>query len=515
MYLFLLHIYLFTHGLFMQPFMEESIIEALNHFRFNELERYQIVISDKSLNLLLKNEISWLRYGTKEVLDDSLALTLTTLEDSKTSILRKLLLGNHYSRSKASHLKALAIYKEALKEAQISENRYLIKELLFRLLFLLKQSSRGEDHILALNEEYINQLENLLKDEWIDQFRFAHLIVNNEMQKLELNPNQDQEKIREAFETMRSGSTNNLIFSISYHRLFGIYLEVFKKDYNKAYRQFSLAKNKAEKVLYYFIQKQIPEIKHSQAIVLFRLGEYNKAIPIFEALLSDKHFEQNQIAKMYVNDWLFKCYEQLGNFKKALYYFTTFKTIYDSLDRRKHARLILKMENQNKMKESKEALEKLSKENLSLQSQFYFVVPFAIGLVLISLILYQLYKKTQSKKITLEFEKESTLREVQKLKQLVIKNHIILKDKTKIYINDLMYIKAEDKYIRVFTSDGKNHLVRGRLTDLEEQLPPNFIRTHRSYITNRNFVKQILSQFLVLTDNTEIPVSRSFKKYFK
>ena len=56
--------------------------------------------------------------------------------------------------------------------------------------------------------------------------------------------------------------------------------------------------------------------------------------------------------------------------------------------------------------------------------------------------------------------------------QLVIKNHIILKDKTKVYINDLLYIKAEDHYIRVYTADGKNHLVRGKLGDLESQLPP-------------------------------------------
>ena len=74
-----------------------------------------------------------------------------------------------------------------------------------------------------------------------------------------------------------------------------------------------------------------------------------------------------------------------------------------------------------------------------------------------------------------------------------------------------MYIKADDKYIRVFTSDGKNHLVRGRISDLDEQLPPNFIRTHRSYITNRNFIKQIQPTLLVLTEGTKIPISRKFR----
>ena len=112
--------------------------------------------------------------------------------------------------------------------------------------------------------------------------------------------------------------------------------------------------------------------------------------------------------------------------------------------------------------------------------------------------LYRIYKKSR--------------KEVKKITQLVIKNHIVLKDKTKIYINDLLYIKAEDHYIRVYTSDGKNHLVRGKLGDIAIQLPPNFVRTHRSYITNRNFVRQVQRQFLVLMDGTEIPISRNFQK---
>ena len=92
----------------------------------------------------------------------------------------------------------------------------------------------------------------------------------------------------------------------------------------------------------------------------------------------------------------------------------------------------------------------------------------------------------------------------------MIKNHIILKDKTKVYINDLMHIKAEDHYIRL-TSNGKNHLVRGRLSDLDEQPPPNFILTHRSNITNRNFVMQISKTILLLLDASTIPISRKFK----
>ena len=155
---------------------------------------------------------------------------------------------------------------------------------------------------------------------------------------------------------------------------------------------------------------------------------------------------------MYTHDWLFKCYKQQGDFRRALHHFSAFKSIYERLDRRKHARLILKIENENKVKESQDQLRELKEKHLSLQSQFYLIVPILGISVLMIFFLYRIYKKSR--------------KEVKKITQLVIKNHIVLKDKTKIYINDLLYIKAEDHYIRVYTSDGKNHLVRGKLGDI-------------------------------------------------
>lgn len=63
----------------------------------------------------------------------------------------------------------------------------------------------------------------------------------------------------------------------------------------------------------------------------------------------------------------------------------------------------------------------------------------------------------------------------------------------------------------MFTSNGKNHLVRGRLKDLEEQLPPNFIRLHRSYIVNRNFIKGYDAQSVFLLNGDIIPIGRTFR----
>lgn len=111
----------------------------------------------------------------------------------------------------------------------------------------------------------------------------------------------------------------------------------------------------------------------------------------------------------------------------------------------------------------------------------------------------------------LERDKMESSKKIDELKRIVIKNHIVLKDKTKIYISDLMYIKADDHYLNIFTSDGKNHYVRGKLGQIKEELPPNFIQCHRSYLVNSNFIKQRSYNALTLMEKTNIPVSRSFK----
>ena len=238
---------------------------------------------------------------------------------------------------------------------------------------------------------------------------------------------------------------------------------------------------------------------------------YAEALPIFKKGLQEKAIKAHPEGLVNTHEYLSKCYEGLGDSKKALFHFKMARKHLDSLNRMEQTKQIVKMELTNDVEKKQEQLEELAKKHMSLNTQFQTLIPIAGGLLLMVLVFIWLYKRTKSKKTILEHEKESTLKEVEKLKHLVIKNHIILKDKTKVYINDLMYIKADDKYIRVFTSDGKNHLVRGRISDLDEQLPPNFIRTHRSYITNRNFIKQIQPTLLVLTEGTKIPISGKFR----
>lgn len=120
-------------------------------------------------------------------------------------------------------------------------------------------------------------------------------------------------------------------------------------------------------------------------------------------------------------------------------------------------------------------------------------------------------KKLENEKKDIETEHTKTIEQLEKVKQLIIEDHIILKNKSKIYLDKLIYIKAEDHYLNIVSADGKKNFIRGKLSDLITELPPNFVKCHRSYAVNKNFIKSISSKAIILTNSEEIPVSRSFK----
>ncbi|WP_346882994.1 LytTR family transcriptional regulator DNA-binding domain-containing protein [uncultured Algibacter sp.] len=114
-------------------------------------------------------------------------------------------------------------------------------------------------------------------------------------------------------------------------------------------------------------------------------------------------------------------------------------------------------------------------------------------------------------KDVLEEEHQKTKTELETVKALVINNYIILKNKSKVYLEELIYIKSDGHYLNLYTTDAKKEFVRGKISDIEKQLPPNFIKCHRSYIINQNFVKQYSSVFVFMTNGDDIPLSRGFK----
>lgn len=89
-----------------------------------------------------------------------------------------------------------------------------------------------------------------------------------------------------------------------------------------------------------------------------------------------------------------------------------------------------------------------------------------------------------------------------------------------VLIEKIKYAYADDKRTYLVTTSGK-FIYKNTLQHLEELLPENFLRTHRSYIVNINYIKDIeplfngAYQISIVNDENPVPLSRSHSKYFK
>jgi len=84
-----------------------------------------------------------------------------------------------------------------------------------------------------------------------------------------------------------------------------------------------------------------------------------------------------------------------------------------------------------------------------------------------------------------------------------------------VMVQDIVYCKGDGPYTFFYLENGKNLLVSKPLKHYEEILSaPWFLRTHQSYLVNKNFVDTISkSEYLVLKNKEEIPVSSRRKNY--
>jgi two-component system LytT family response regulator len=60
---------------------------------------------------------------------------------------------------------------------------------------------------------------------------------------------------------------------------------------------------------------------------------------------------------------------------------------------------------------------------------------------------------------------------------------------------NIAYLEAQDKYVFVFTNEGQKHLTDQSLTTLSEKLPSQFHRIHKSYIINKDRIREMHRHF--------------------
>ncbi|MFZ1705345.1 MAG: LytTR family DNA-binding domain-containing protein [Saprospiraceae bacterium] len=106
--------------------------------------------------------------------------------------------------------------------------------------------------------------------------------------------------------------------------------------------------------------------------------------------------------------------------------------------------------------------------------------------------------------------------------QLKNSRKVILAEKDKqnfVEPGRIAYIQAESNYSKVFFDSGQPLLLSSTLKSIEDKLEGHgFARVHNSYLVNMDKVVQYVKSdggYLVLSDNSIIPISRSKRNFLK
>ncbi|MBB4800520.1 DNA-binding LytR/AlgR family response regulator [Flavobacterium nitrogenifigens] len=85
-------------------------------------------------------------------------------------------------------------------------------------------------------------------------------------------------------------------------------------------------------------------------------------------------------------------------------------------------------------------------------------------------------------------------------------------EQTKVKLHEILYLEALKDYTLVVT-DRKRHCVLSSIGNLlKEDHFQSFIRIHRSYAVQKQYVQKINSSEIILNNNAVIPIGRSYKE---
>lgn len=80
----------------------------------------------------------------------------------------------------------------------------------------------------------------------------------------------------------------------------------------------------------------------------------------------------------------------------------------------------------------------------------------------------------------------------------------------KVFHHNILYIEGLQEYVVIHTTDAKKIITLLSLAGLEETLPKDFLRIHRSYIVRIDKVDSLYGNQVVI-GNVKIPIGKSYK----
>lgn len=87
-----------------------------------------------------------------------------------------------------------------------------------------------------------------------------------------------------------------------------------------------------------------------------------------------------------------------------------------------------------------------------------------------------------------------------------------------IHPDNILYCQADVEYTRIYTIDGRKHLISKNLKHFETVLnKKRFVRSHKSYLVNIDYIKLYVKSeggHLIMSDEKMIPIGRSKRSTF-
>jgi len=86
----------------------------------------------------------------------------------------------------------------------------------------------------------------------------------------------------------------------------------------------------------------------------------------------------------------------------------------------------------------------------------------------------------------------------------------------KVSIPDIRYVEAMSEYLKVWIENERKPIITLlSMKKMEERLPSNFMRIHRSYIINLDKIQEVNKNRVIMDADTYLPIGDSYKDAFQ
>jgi DNA-binding LytR/AlgR family response regulator len=83
-------------------------------------------------------------------------------------------------------------------------------------------------------------------------------------------------------------------------------------------------------------------------------------------------------------------------------------------------------------------------------------------------------------------------------------------------IPDIRYVEAMSEYLKVWIEgEAKPIITLLSMKKMQEHLPNNFMRIHRSYIINLNKIQEVNKNRVIMDSDTYLPIGDLYKDAFQ